>query len=35
MRLFNVTQIILNIDVTTIFASLLWIIEIVIIITNL
>lgn len=31
MRLFNVTQIILNIGVTTIFASLFWIIEIVII----
>lgn len=31
MRLFNVTQIILNIGITTIFASLFWIIEIVII----
>lgn len=31
MHLFNVTQIILNIGVTTIFASLFWIIEIVII----
>lgn len=31
MRLFNVTQNILNIGVTTIFASLFWIIEIVII----
>lgn len=30
MRLFDVTQIILNIGVTTIFASLFWIIEIVI-----